>query len=248
MINTKIRKGFIYYTIAALAITLVSCNFSSVKTFLDEKLENPKLLTLILDKTVEISNKRAFGENTDIKESITEPIKTDPDSISDVGEILTEGLIVNVFEGVVTNFSKPPTICDANYLEYELPKDCSVHYSAELVYPYFHAMSFPETGSWIQMDVVGSYSAIGVQFLGDYADGWALVTIDDIPVWKGYTKFENCDFIDGIRDISEETCHGGFLYYIEIDGLEGRSHSLRVINIGGGETTVAYFGLGKVKK
>lgn len=91
--------------------------------------------------------------------------------------------------------------------------------------------------------------AIGVQLWGDYADGYAQVLLDGTPVWQGYTKYENCDFdADGFRLISEETCHGGFFYYIEVEGLDKNVHTLRVLNLGGGKTTVAYFGVGNVRK
>lgn len=248
MIKCRLRSSHLLSILAALVFSVLACNFPAYKSFIERRVDSPGVAALELEIIAKTSDARAFGEGKDEGVNIAEPAKPDNDAVSGVGEVLTEGLVINVFEGIVTSFSKPPKICIANYFENPLPYDCSITYSAEKITPYQNTLSIPEAGSWIQLDVTGSYSAIGVQFWGDYRDGWAYVEIDDYPAWKGFTKFENCEFVDGIRDVTEDTCKGGFFYYIEIDGLQGTHHTLKVVNIGGGETTIGYFGLGKVKK
>lgn len=177
------------------------------------------------------------------------PEQSDLSQISDVGEILTDKYRVLVHQGVASEFSTTPVIYAANFSEYPNPPGARITYNADLVFPYYTTMSFPNAGSWIEITVEKPSPAIGVQLWGDYADGYAQVLLDGTPVWQGYTKYENCAFdTDGFRLISEETCHGGFFYYIEVDGLDNTVHTRRVLNLGGGETTVAYFGVGKVKK
>ena len=119
--------------------------------------------------------------------------------------------------------------------------------ASEDYYPYFQWMCLVDPGSWVQLESTEPVTAIGVQLFGDYADGWVSVLLDGNPIWRGNTQFENCEFDEnGERLVSGETCHGGYIYYVEASGLDKGIHTIRAENAGGGEMTIYFFGLGKV--
>jgi len=88
---------------------------------------------------------------------------------------------------------------------------------------------------WIQVSCPAT-TAVGIQLRGDDNDGWARVTVDDhdVTVWEGNTYGHG---------------NGGMLWikYLEISGLEERSHTVRIeatgnSGIDGGDVHVAIVG------
>jgi hypothetical protein len=146
MKNSLFLKGTKIWLLAAAAITLIACNTASYKTWIETSLRSPLIRAIELDFAAKQSEDRAFGTDTGDKASIPEPAKPDINAVSGVGEILTEEWVVNVFEGIVTDFKQPPYICNANYFDFPA-NNCAISYSAEKIVPYQNTLSIPEAGS-----------------------------------------------------------------------------------------------------
>lgn len=176
------------------------------------------------------------------------PDRPETGSVGDVGKVLTTDYKVAVFPGDARYFSTPPKVFFANSAEFPSPPGGVINYSAQYPAPYFNWLSVRETGEWVEFSTTEDVSAIGIQLWGDYQDGVVEIQLDGQPIWEGDTFFDNCPQLDadGYRIVSPETCSGAFVYYIETSNLWPGKHTLRAVNAGGGETTVFFFGIGKV--
>ena len=86
-------------------------------------------------------------------------------------------------------------------------------------------------GDWIEASTSENFTAMGVQFLGDPAIGWARVLFDGEEVWRGNTS-------------AIWSAKGRFGGYVEISGFPPGAHTLRVesLNFDYHPVTVAGFG------
>lgn len=176
------------------------------------------------------------------------PARPELGSVGDVGKVLTEDYKVMVFPGDARYFSTPPKIFFANTAEFPSPPGGEITYGAQYPAPYFNWLSVREAGEWIAFTSTENVIAIGVELWGDYQDGIVEIQLDGQPIWQGDTFFDNCPQLDtnGYRIVSPETCSGAWAYYIEASGLWPGKHTMRAVNAGGGETTVFFFGTGKI--
>ncbi len=180
-------------------------------------------------------------ENTDEDPELTAPGE-------DVGDVLTDAYAVHVYKGNAAKFRIPAKYAYANALEYPSEKGVITYPESDQVFATGSVISLHEPGLWLEMAYSVPATAVGVEFIGDYQDRWARVLVDGTPIWRGNTFYENCPFDEnGVRQVHPDKCKGGFIYYIEASGLENTTHTLRVENIGDGEVSVWFFGLGKVK-
>ena len=97
-------------------------------------------------------------------------------------------------------------------------------------------VALTEMGSYIEARCTTAVDAVGVQFLGDYNDGWARIIVDGqekrrLDTWGGSINFTE---------------------YIEVSNLPMAPHSIRVEatgqtgSNGGSHVTVVAFGCGSV--
>jgi hypothetical protein len=140
-------------------------------------------------------------------------------------------LQVRVFGGDSRFFEKPPdVIAHANANDTASPEGISISFAEESI-PYGLQRVVWWNGDWIEATWEGSYTSMGVQFLGEEMIGWARVLLDGQEVWRGNTA-----------DIwSKSGRHGGF---VEISGFDPGKHTLRVESLGFDyrPVTVANFG------
>jgi hypothetical protein len=140
-------------------------------------------------------------------------------------------LRVTVFGGDSRFFDKPPdVIVHANAADMAPPEGISVSFAEESI-PYGLQRVVWWNGDWIEATSDGSYSSMGVQFLGEGMIGWARVLFDGQEVWRGNTS----------EIWSKSGRHGGF---VEISGFRPGVHTLRVESLGFDyrPVTVASFG------
>ena len=140
-------------------------------------------------------------------------------------------LHVSVYGGDSRFFEKPPdVIAHANAADTEPPEGISVSFAEESI-PYGLQRVVWWNGDWIEATSDGSYTSMGVQFLGEGMIGWARVLFDDQEVWRGNTS----------EIWSKSGRHGGF---VEVTGFTPGVHTLRVESLGFDyrPVTVANFG------
>jgi len=140
-------------------------------------------------------------------------------------------LRVAVFGGDSRFFEKPPdVIAHANSDDMAPPDGISVSFADESI-PYGLQRVVWWNGDWIEATSDGSYTSMGVQFLGEEMIGWARILFDGQEVWLGNTS----------EIWSKSGRHGGF---VEISGFRPGAHTLRVESLGFDyrPVTVASFG------
>lgn len=100
-------------------------------------------------------------------------------------------------------------------------------------------LALTTTDSWAEVSWDSPSTAVGIQFAGNQDDGWARILVDGEAAWQGNTYGEN----------------GHFNHYVEIAGLEEKTHTVRVEVVGrtgveGGNIHVSLtaFGLGEVSE
>ena len=140
-------------------------------------------------------------------------------------------LRVAVYGGDSRFFETPPDlIAHANAADTRPPEGVLIAYAEETI-PYGLQRVLWWNGPWIEITSEGSYTSMGVQFLGEQTIGWARVLFDGQEVWRGKTS-----------DIwSRYGRHGG---YVEVSGFDPGQHTLRVesLNFDYRPVTVASFG------
>jgi hypothetical protein len=140
-------------------------------------------------------------------------------------------LQVRVFGGDSRFFEKPPdVIAHANADDTAPPEGISISFAGESI-PYGLQRVVWWNGDWIETSSDGSYTSMGVQFLGEEMIGWARLLFDGQEVWRGNTS----------EIWSKSGRHGGF---VEISGFAPGAHTLRVESLGFDyrPVTVANFG------
>ncbi|MDL1943359.1 hypothetical protein FBQ99_13535 [Chloroflexi bacterium CFX2] len=151
--------------------------------------------------------------------------------------IIPAGLSVSVevFGGDSRFFASPPDLyAHANAEDMSPPEGIQISYAEEAI-PYGLHRVIWWNGDWIEAVVNDdSFTAMGVQILGEQAIGWARVLFDGEEVWRGDTA--------AIWEKSGR--HGG---YIQVSGFEPGRHVLRVEALGFDyrPVTVASFGFSK---
>jgi len=171
-------------------------------------------------------------------QEVIQPPESGLGSLIQEGENLDTGYTVAVYQGNAQNFThKPGRIAFANAIEYPSPAGISITFSGpsdDFSYTFFERWVFlNQEGVWIEASTSDAVTAMGVQFWGDTDDGWAEVSLDGVPVWLGNT-----------RGTDENYPGGAYVNYVEVTGLSGGPHTLRVQNAGEGVTTVYFFGIG----
>ena len=165
----------------------------------------------------------------------------------DVGEKLSTMHTVRTFEGDARGFYTKPEIILAESVNYYDPNEYGTisYYSSEETSLYNGCLTVRNQEDWIQLETKQGVEAVGVQFYGDYEDGWARLYLDGDPIWQADTHFENCP-VDaaGNRTVNPDVCQGGFIVYVQVEHLSTGDHTLRVVNAGGGHITVCFFGVG----
>jgi hypothetical protein len=140
-------------------------------------------------------------------------------------------LQVKVFGGDNRFFEKPPdVIAHANANDMAPPEGISVSFARESI-PYGLQRVVWWNGDWIEATSRGTYTSMGVQFLGEEMIGWARLLFDGQEVWRGNTA----------EIWSKSGRHGGF---VEVSGFAPGTHTLRVESLGFDyrPVTVASFG------
>lgn len=140
-------------------------------------------------------------------------------------------LRVAVYGGDSRFFEKPPdVIAHANSADTKPPGGISVSFAEESI-PYGLQRVVWWNGDWIEATSDGSYTSMGVQFLGEGMIGWARILFDGHEVWRGNTS----------AIWSRSGRHGG---YVEVSGFAPGAHTLRVESLGFDyrPVTVASFG------
>ena len=124
-------------------------------------------------------------------------------------------LRVAMFGGDSRFFESPPEIIvHANSIEMQPPEGISISFADESI-SYGLSRVLWWNGSWIEASFDGSYSSVGVQFLGDEMIGWARLLLDGQEVWRGDTS----------EIWSKSGRYGGF---VEVSGFDRGPHTLRV--------------------
>lgn len=139
-------------------------------------------------------------------------------------------LTVTVHEGDVRKFSVKPEVFVHASGGGAAMEGISLSYSEEsLLYGVGRVLWNDD--DWVEVSTQGSYSAMGVQFRGDYMIGWARVLFDGEEIWRGDTS----RIWTYLRD------HGG---YIEVSGFEPGEHVLRVerLEVDSRPVVVSFFG------
>lgn len=161
------------------------------------------------------------------------PVDIPPDSFT-----LTDGyLTVGVHPGIAAEFELPPgRIVDANPDNHKPPAGIEVLVSDDSI-PYGRNLVIWKPGDAVEVEINDTVEAVGVQFHGDAAIGWARISFDEIEVWRGDTA-------------AIWSSLGRFGGYVEVSGFETGIHTLRVEALGVDRRpiTIAYFGLGKVEE
>lgn len=163
----------------------------------------------------------------------------------DVGEKLSQMETIRTFPGDARGYYISPAIILASSVDYyDASEYGEITYQSDDAGFYNDCLSVRNEGDWIQMRTSQSAECVGVQFYGDYADGWVRLYLDDEAIWQANTHFENCPKdAEGNRVVNPDACEGGFIHYVQVEHLAEEVHTLRVVNIGGGETTVCFFGV-----
>lgn len=228
-----------------LMLSLASCNLYRLLngTPIEESNSLPWATTVNPDD----NTPREVTWTTPVDEDM--PAEIELGSVEDEGDIYKTDFTVKVYAGDARTFSRPPTVFYANTVEFPSPPGGVISCQAAFPNRYDNWLSVGGTGESVEITTTEDVEALGVQFWGDHVDGYAEVLVDGTLIWRGNTFYDNCPQLDenGNRIVSRETCSGAFTYYIEASDLEYGKHTLRVVNAGGGETTVFFFGIGKVK-
>ena len=101
---------------------------------------------------------------------------------------------------------------------------------------YWEAWIFLYDNGWIEITNLVDVNSMGVQFWGDFNDGWARVIFDGTEIWSGDT------YGPSLPDPNS------FVKYLEISNVSPGSHTLRVQHMGipgvegGTDVTVLGFG------
>lgn len=144
---------------------------------------------------------------------------------------LADGLKVAVIQADVRlTDQKPAQMVNGSGTDRELPAGVQLVYSdSSLLYGISRVLWTDD--DWVEITTQESFTAMGVQFRGDYVIGWARVLFDGQEIWRGDTS----------RVWSELKVHGG---YIEITGFSPGEHKLRVerLDVDSRPVVVAYFG------
>jgi hypothetical protein len=121
---------------------------------------------------------------------------------------------VTVYGGDSRFFVKPPdVIANANTADREPPAGINISYDANTI-PYGVHRVLWWNGNWVEATTEMPFTAMGVQFFGEFQIGWARVLFDGVEVWRGNTS--------AITSKNGRT--GG---YIEISGFEPGKHTIR---------------------
>jgi len=142
-----------------------------------------------------------------------------------------ENLTVIVQPGDARQFEKTPEMyAHANSDVSPPPEGINVSYHADSI-PYGVTRVLWGENIWVEATTSLPFSAIGVQFLGDYTIGWARVLFDGVEVWRGDTS----------TIWSKERYFGG---YVEITDFSPGEHTIRAESLGFDyhPVTVAFFG------
>ena len=155
-------------------------------------------------------------------------------------DVDVESLPVPVFPGVpkVTVYQadmrlspeKPDLLIDAFGGGLSNSNEVRLTYSEDSL-PYGINRVLWKDTDWMAVRTQAPFTAIGVQFRGDYVIGWARVLFDGREVWRGDTS----------QIWSELRNHGG---YIEVSDFEPGEHTLRVerLDLDTRPVVVAFFG------
>lgn len=164
----------------------------------------------------------------------------------EIGDKISTMHTIITYEGDARQFYISPEIIMAESINYYNESDKGVvTYQSDDISVFNGCVSIRNEGDWIQLETTGNEVELGVQFYGDYADGWARIFLDDEAIWQVNTHYENCPVDDeGNRLIEADKCKGGYIVYVNLENLSASKHTLRVVNAGGGETTVCFFGVG----
>lgn len=142
---------------------------------------------------------------------------------------------VTIFGGDSRFFASPPDLyAHANVDDMPSPEGIRISYADEVI-PYGLHRVLWWNGTWIEASVDDdSFTAMGVQILGEQTIGWARVVFDGEEVWRG----------DTAAIWERRGRHGG---YIQISGFEPGPHVIRVEALGFDyrPVTVASFGFSR---
>jgi len=123
-------------------------------------------------------------------------------------------VIVIVHGGDSRFFEKPPDVtARANASDTSTPEGVAVTVAQDSISYGVHRVLW-WNGNWIEASTDQPFSAMGVQFFGEYQIGWARVLFDGEEVWRGNTS--------AIWSRNGRT--GG---YIEISGFSAGKHTIR---------------------
>jgi len=141
---------------------------------------------------------------------------------------------LSIYHGEARQFAVPPDIIvNANSSGISSPTGITVNHNDESI-PYGLSRVLWGESSWVEAVTSEAFESIGVQILGDYTIGWARVLFDRKEVWRGNTS-----------EIWNDK--GRFGGYIEVTGIIGEGHDIRVESLGFDfhPVTIAYFGFKK---
>lgn len=117
-------------------------------------------------------------------------------------------------------FEQPPELfAPANSADTAPPPGIGVTYHQESI-PYGLNRVVWWNGDWIEASTELPFTAVGVQFFGGPALGWARVLFDGVEVWRGDTSAIGSDGLGH---------YGG---YINISGITPGKHTIRVESLG----------------
>lgn len=127
------------------------------------------------------------------------------------------GLVVSVLPGDSRFFKDPPRL-RAHASGFNSPPGVRLSHSPESIEYGLNLVLWWE-GPWIEAATELPFTAMGVQFLGDYQIGWARVLLDGQEVWRGDTA---------LLGESNHRPAG----YVEVSGFSSGRHTLRVEALG----------------
>lgn len=127
---------------------------------------------------------------------------------------------VTVYGGDSRFFTQPPEVyAPANSDDTPPPAGIAVTFHEDSI-PYGLNRVVWWQGDWVEATTEQPYTAMGVQFLGGPAIGWARVLFDGLELWRGNTAaIAN----DGLGH------YGG---YVDISGFTPGQHTIRVESLG----------------
>jgi hypothetical protein len=160
------------------------------------------------------------------------PEDTPPEAFTLTDEILR----VAVYPGIAAEFEVPPRqIADANPGNRPPPNGVDLIVSDDSI-PYGRNLVLWVPSDTVELRIGAGVEAVGVQFHGDAAIGWARVSFDGVEVWRGDTA-------------AIWSSLGRFGGYVEVSGFEPGAHKLavQVLGVDRRPITLAYFGFGKVE-